>query len=105
MALLLSFTLVDLAGDLTGAPLCATDAGTEGSSAAPAPPLAAGAAGDEGNANPEHIDDCFCCSGCVEISPLFTFEAALWTVRSMSPDKFRSRSLPPAELYRPPRTS
>jgi hypothetical protein len=91
--LLLVFTSADLAGDLLGAPVCAADTDANGSRH------------DGASSKPEHIDDCFCCSGCVESSPPFTFDSRLRTVQSVSPDPSRRRSIPPAELYRPPKSS
>jgi hypothetical protein len=92
--LLLSFTLADLTGDLMGAPVCASDTDARG-----------GRESDRSGSKPDHIDDCFCCSGCVEDSPPFTLDFALWTVHSMSGEPSRHASIPPAELYRPPKAS
>jgi len=91
--LLLAFTVADLAGDLMGAPVCAADSDENESR------------DDGGSAKPDHIDDCFCGSGCVESSPRFCFDSRLWTAQSVSPDQSMHPSLPPAELYRPPKSS
>ncbi|HEY5564255.1 MAG TPA: hypothetical protein VIL33_01605 [Rhodothermia bacterium] len=62
--LLLSFTLADLTGDMMGAPVCASDADASG-----------GRENDRSSSKPDHIDDCFCCSGCVESSARFTLDS------------------------------
>jgi len=92
--LLLCFTLADLTGDLLGAPVCASDTDTSG-----------GRENERSSAKPDHIDDCFCCSGCVESSPRFTLDSGLWTVHSMTHDQSQHHSFPPAQLYRPPKAS
>jgi hypothetical protein len=108
VALLLSFTLMDLTGDVFGAPVCAADADTNEEnqpSATPHQSPNGPSPNEQRSSKPEHIDDCFCCSGCVESSPRFKLDSGLWTVQPMSPDQFRHRSLPPAEFYRPPKAS
>ena len=106
-ALLLCFTFMDLAGDVFGAAVCAADADTSEKNQPSATPRSSnGSSTDEHRSSkPEHIDDCFCCSGCVESSPRFTVDSGLWAVKSMSPDQTRHYSFPPARLYRPPRAS
>ncbi|MGH9320110.1 MAG: hypothetical protein ACRD3V_09505 [Vicinamibacteria bacterium] len=94
LTLLLCFTVADLTGDVMGAPVCASDADAGESG---------GRENDRSSSKPNHIDDCFCCSGCVESSPRFTFDSRLWIVHSTSPVQFQHASLPPAELYRPPK--
>ena len=89
---LLFLTFADLTGDLI-APLCAAELDHESSSPT-----------DDGP-RPGHIDDCFCCSGCVESSLPFSLTEALWLTIFLPSQATWTVSGPPSELYRPPRAS
>jgi hypothetical protein len=82
VVLLLAFSGLDLAGDVFGASICAADA-------------------DPGR----HVDDCFCCSGCVENPTSFSIDRGLWLTSLVPSVRAASPSTPPSELFRPPRAS
>ncbi|HXV62828.1 MAG TPA: hypothetical protein VEK15_19170 [Vicinamibacteria bacterium] len=105
VALLLGFTLADLTGDLLGAPVCAADTDRANDTPATAAQAMMSMQNAEDDAEAPHIDDCFCCSRCVESSPWFSFDAAPGSVDLMSLDPLRRVSSSPDRLYRPPRTS
>jgi hypothetical protein len=87
---LLSFTALDLLGDAVSYPFCDSD--LEESS------------GSSESAD-VHVDDCFCCSRCVDcgVSPGLSPVARLAWIDSPNPVSFGL--LLPCELYRPPRLS
>ena len=95
--------LVWTAADLTNVSLCALD--HEGTQSGPVTTSATRCDGAETQfppAAPQHFDDCFCCSHCVELQVLVpeTFEAPADLQRS--PSVLASPRIFGSPLYHPP---
>lgn len=105
VALLLGFTLADLTGDLLGAPVCAADTDRASETPVAAAQAMTSLQNADGDEQTLHIDDCFCCSRCVEGSPWFNFDAEPGSVDLMVLDPLRHVSSSLGRPYRPPRTS
>lgn len=95
VVLLLSFTALDVLGDVFAYPLCASDLEVElvSSDTVPTAPEA------------PHIDDCFCCSGCVESSTPFALIFVEGVETLLSAETPRARLRVPQRLFRPPKAS
>ena len=102
---LLGFTVADLTGDLLGAAVCAADADQADPASGATSQSLNSHKGQEDDARPAHIDDCFCCSRCVASAPRFTLRGGLRYLQPVATDAARGISHLSFELYRPPRTS
>lgn len=91
---LLSLAAVDLVGDVVAYPFCAAD--LQVSHSLP---------GDGDTDEPVHIDDCFCCSRCVNYSTPFAFEPVGSVISNEFSPPLAPTLLLPHQLYRPPRRS
>jgi len=104
--LLLSFSVADLTGDLLGAPICAADADEEKKPPLPGADQAINVPGDqEEGSKPVHIDDCFCCSRCVDNTISFSFQPNSLPVGQVTGEGLEAVFLLAHRFYRPPRAS
>lgn len=104
---LLGFTAADLSGDLFGSEVCAADADRHDAAEGAASQRMSRTAGndEDGNQPPPHVDDCFCCSRCVESSSQFTLDAEFSRVEALTPSRVQKLYHLLSQLYRPPRAS
>jgi hypothetical protein len=102
--LLLSFTAGDLVGDVLALPICAADVQSEQEQNL-AFPSTSEEEGESSGSSPIHVDDCFCCSHCVENSVEFTL-SVLALMKPLSViDRVQHLPLLSDELFHPPQTS
>ena len=97
---LLLLALVAL--DLGNPSLCALD------QAAPLMPVSAATldqrpTDDSGPAGPVHIDDCFCCSHCVDVSSIAAPSPLAWAASDLPLPRDRAPFTTASPLYHPPR--
>lgn len=101
---LLSFTALDLIGDVVAYPFCAADLEHD-SEASCAVELGSNHESGRSTHSDVHIDDCFCCSRCVHHSTPFAFSPVGQMGLNDSVPAVFSNLLLLEELYRPPRLS
>ena len=105
--LLLSFTALDILGDVFAYPFCASDLEDE----IVAPPSGSCAELHSDTVPPPaapeaaHVDDCFCCSRCVESSTPFTLIFVEGVEPLLSAETPRAQLPLPQRLFRPPKAS
>jgi hypothetical protein len=101
---LLSFTALDLGGDAVAYPFCDSDL-ERALEVTGSVELAGNHESGGSNSAAVHIDDCFCCSRCVEFSSSFTFSASGQTIPREPVTTVSSSLVLAYEFYRPPRLS
>ena len=101
---LLSFTAADLIGDVVAYPFCESDLEHDAEPSC-AVELSDYDEPERPNRSDIHIDDCFCCSRCVQYSTPFAFAPVSRVVLNDSAPAVSFSLLLPHQLYRPPRLS
>lgn len=104
---LLLFTSADLLGDLGGFPVCSSDTAVELHEYLPHDDPAHENSPDQSSEHPEqhHVDDCFCCSHCVQHSAVFHLASVGSIVLLKSDSPLLIMPLFVQGLLRPPQVS
>jgi len=105
--LLLSFTAVDVLGDVFAYPFCDSDLETVvvAPSADSHAELQSDAAPTPAAPEARHVDDCFCCSRCVESSTPFALIFVEGVEPLLSAETPRALLSLPQRVFRPPKAS
>jgi hypothetical protein len=100
---LLSFTVGDLAGDILAYPICLADSQNE-RQLPDSPPNGETENGTSGS-TPIHVDDCFCCSHCVEASVEFSLVTIAFVQPIFATEGLRDLPLLAHNVSHPPKIS